>query len=706
MQIEDFSKKIKFIFPIVVLVVIVLSLIVNLIHIKYVEQNDLLHLEHRIILATKVSKLLHEIQKERGLSVGYRSNNFGNFQEELKVQTRKTNQEINNLKNYLKAFPTLISSQLTQILTAMEQLPKIRFQIQKRSLSIAQVSQYYTNINNMLLETVLNIAKNSHFNSVTNNSMAYVNLLYYEENLGLERATGTNILLEKIISQKKINLFNAYVVQQKIYKNLFLQYASKHIKELYSHYTKSEVITEVIAMRQKILEADTQFIKNMEPSIWFDKMTVFIDNLKTIDNHLAKDMQENIQNEYLKSKESFIIYIVLSIIIFIIFIMMIVIIVHLQRTEKKLKNLLNKYVISSTTDLKGEITGVSEAFCKISGYTAEELLGKPHNIVRHPDMPHELFEDMWKSLKNNKIWQGEIKNLCKDGSYYWVTAVVSPLYNNGTKVGYNSVRQDITDGKRIEELNRTLKDKIALEVAKSRQKDQQMIQQSRLAQMGEMISMIAHQWRQPLTAISATSGTLSLKAKTNALEADYVLERTKRISEYAEHLSATIDDFRDFFKPDKGKKETSFEELIESVLGIVGISLSQQNIAIENSVTYKERFTSYPNELKQVILNLIKNSEDILLEKGVKNPLIKLHAYKKDNTIILEVQDNGGGIEASIIDKIFDPYFSTKLKKDGTGLGLYMSKTIIEDHCKGKLMVENRDDGALFSIILKCKIVV
>ena len=117
-------------------------------------------------------------------------------------------------------------------------------------------------------------------------------------------------------------------------------------------------------------------------------------------------------------------------------------------------------------------------------------------------------------------------------------------------------------------------------------------------------------------------------------------------------------------------------------------------------LNYHERFISYPNELKQLILNLIKNAEDALIEKQIENPYIKISTYKENDKFILEVSDNAGGIEEGIMDKIFDPYFSTKTQKEGTGLGLYMSKTIIEEHCGGELSATNIEDGALFRITL------
>jgi len=357
----------------------------------------------------------------------------------------------------------------------------------------------------------------------------------------------------------------------------------------------------------------------------------------------------------------------------------------------------DKNVIASKTDLKGKITYASKKFCEVSGYTHKELIGENHNIVRHPDVKKEIFEDMWKTIEEDKLYKGEIKNRKKNGEHYWVYAVISPLYNKERKkIGYSAVRQDITDKKKIIELNNTLKEDVTREVNKNRQKDQQLMQQSRLAQMGEMISMIAHQWRQPLAAIGATSAAINLKARLNKLDREIALEYSSEISEYSKHLSETIDDFRDFFKINKQLQKTTFKELIEGVLGIVRFSIIDNNIEIVTSFNDRNSFNTYPNEIKQVLLNLIINAQEALVERSIEKPQIIL---KTDNEK-LSVIDNGGGIDEDIMEKIFDPYFSTKKKKDGTGLGLYMSKIIIEEHCGGKLDVSNTQDGVMFTIKL------
>jgi signal transduction histidine kinase len=252
----------------------------------------------------------------------------------------------------------------------------------------------------------------------------------------------------------------------------------------------------------------------------------------------------------------------------------------------------------------------------------------------------------------------------------------------------------------LEDINLSLEKKIKEEVQKNREKDKAMLQQGKLAQMGEMIAMIAHQWRQPLSAVSATANDLIMKNMLDNYEKEYFNKKLKKITDLSQHLSKTIDDFRGFYKEDKEKIEILFSDILNSVLDIVSTSLENKNITIDTDLSFDQKIITYPNEIRQVILNLIKNAEDILIEKKIQHPTIEMKTYTDKQYLHFTVKDNGGGIPKDIINKIFDPYFSTKTKKDGTGLGLYMSKTIIEEHCNGELRVYNDEDGAVFEIKL------
>ena len=296
------------------------------------------------------------------------------------------------------------------------------------------------------------------------------------------------------------------------------------------------------------------------------------------------------------------------------------------------------------------------------------------------------------------------------GDEFWCEIVLTRIHLRGKDLLYG-VWRDISQRKmmqdaameykqNIEELNASLESRVRDEVAKNMQKDRQLLAQSRHAQMGEMISMIAHQWRQPLAAISSTSTAIGLKASLGKLENETAEQLSLKIAEYTQHLSETIDDFRNFFKPNKEKILTSFCEIIRSVLSISDMSLRNKKIELFQELNCDEKFLSYPNELKQVVLNILKNAEDVLVERSVVSPYVKIKTYTQGTKAILEISDSGGGVSEEILEKIFDPYFSTKLQKDGTGLGLYMSKIIIEEHCGGTLSCKNIENGLEFRVEL------
>jgi len=262
----------------------------------------------------------------------------------------------------------------------------------------------------------------------------------------------------------------------------------------------------------------------------------------------------------------------------------------------------------------------------------------------------------------------------------------------------------------LKELNKTLNERVKSEVEKNIQKDKKMLEQSRLAQMGEMISMIAHQWRQPLSSISSTILNLDMKLKLDIFDLEtqegrdeqnrYFTKRFNNINDYVQNLTQIIDDFRHFYKPNKSSLKISLDIIVQKALNIIENSLINSGITILQDYKNLEAIELYDGEMMQVVLNILKNAQDNFKEKETENATIYISIDKTTLTIC----DNGGGISKDIIGNIFTPYFSTKDEKNGTGLGLYMSKTIIEEHHKGKLDVENRDDGVCFIMHLNSTI--
>ena len=292
----------------------------------------------------------------------------------------------------------------------------------------------------------------------------------------------------------------------------------------------------------------------------------------------------------------------------------------------------------------------------------------------------------------------------KDFEKLWIEVVLTSIEINNNLVIHTVIR-DINKRKAMEKelevLTYSLEEKIKEEVKKNEEKTAQLIQQSRYVQMGEMISMIAHQWRQPLTAITATANNLLLKNILNQeIRKENLEEELTLIIDYTQHLSFTIDDFRNFFKTDKKKIEANLEEIIQKAINIIKTSFESKEIDLITNYKYKGTIISYPTEIQQVILVILKNAEEALLENNHSYKKIEITTYEENNFIIIEIEDNAKGIAENIIYKIFDPYFSTKKAKEGTGIGLYMSKIIINEHCKGKITVSNGNNGAIFQIKL------
>lgn len=368
---------------------------------------------------------------------------------------------------------------------------------------------------------------------------------------------------------------------------------------------------------------------------------------------------------------------------------------------KNFLSIVDDFVITSITDSKGVITDVSKAFCRVSGYTKEELLNQPHNIVRHEDTPAPIFEDMWKTIKSGKMWQGEIKNKKKDGGFYWVVSSVFPRFDDDKNiVGYISLRQDITDSKLLHEHEKLLK------------------VQSKNAAMGEMISMITHQWAQPLSAISVTSSHVLTMIHLDQVDLKKLESDMHDIQNFITYLTDTTTAFKNFFNPRDKEKKILLSDILSYSIQLISPLLIEKQIALvyqykqstPQSFTNDDPFrcntedeqlflNAARNDIVQILLNLIKNSVDAFSDSKTQDPVIHIHVHKKEGMIELVIEDNAGGIDPSIFPSIFSPYRTSK-GDQGTGLGLYMCKKIIEEHTHGSISAENTPDGARFTIRL------
>ncbi len=237
-------------------------------------------------------------------------------------------------------------------------------------------------------------------------------------------------------------------------------------------------------------------------------------------------------------------------------------------------------------------------------------------------------------------------------------------------------------------------------IEENRKKDEIMLAQSRHAAMGEMISMIAHQWRQPIAVIAMWANNIVADVDMDEMNSKNFKDYADNIVNQTKHLSSTIDDFRNFFKPNKEKENIVLKDIMEECLAVVNKSLENNNIQVEKNYKSQNKIKIHSRELVQVYINLIKNAKDALIENNIKNAKITINIYEDNDNIITEIRDNAKGIDEDIILKIFEPYFTTKSVQSGTGLGLYISKIIVEKHLHGIIGVDNINNGACFTILL------
>jgi len=258
------------------------------------------------------------------------------------------------------------------------------------------------------------------------------------------------------------------------------------------------------------------------------------------------------------------------------------------------------------------------------------------------------------------------------------------------------VQEDLADKQQLlESLNRTLEERIEAAVKELRQKDQTLIQQNRLAAMGEMINNIAHQWRQPLNLISLIAQGLPESRNISQAELDQEVER---IMDVILHMSQTIDDFRYFFRQDKEKSHFTANQAVAKAVEFISPSTTDKGIGISITEESQTDIFGYSNEYAQVLLNILSNAKDVLVERNVAEPCINITISQVDGRSVVAISDNGGGINPEVMPRIFDPYFTTKGKTQGTGIGLYMSKIIIEQNMGGSLSAQNIAGGVAFHI--------
>ena len=355
-------------------------------------------------------------------------------------------------------------------------------------------------------------------------------------------------------------------------------------------------------------------------------------------------------------------------------------------------------VMYDAFDENGKCTLWNKECEKVFGWTIEEINEHENTLALfYPDPTDQAAViDSFINIEFNKYrkWHP----ITKDGKV--LTTLWANLKLPSGEVINSGI--DITELEaakaELQELNDTLQMKVAEEVQKNEKQQLLMMEQAKFAQMGEMIHNISHQWRQPLAEINSIVLLLDTFLPENVKANKKIEKALDEIEQITQHMSQTIDDFGNFFSKNKVQNKELFYSIVYESLLVIKGDLTSTSTEVIKDIAEDMEFCGYVSELKQVLVILIKNANDALRNNNVTNPRIFIKAFEENGVYKVVVSDNAGGIPSDIIGKIFDPYFTTKHKSRGTGIGLYMAKMIVEEGMKGYIKVQNNESGAEFRI--------
>lgn len=351
---------------------------------------------------------------------------------------------------------------------------------------------------------------------------------------------------------------------------------------------------------------------------------------------------------------------------------------ELRESRDYLDNIINTIADPIVVkDKEHRTVMVNDATCVLSGHSREEMIGR----TDYSFFPKEQADVFWEKdaavleTELETINEEEITNAQGQKRIFYAK---KSFYRdrNGDKYVVGVVR-DITDLK---------------------QKELMLVQQNRQAALGEMLDHIAHQWKQPLNSISLIIQGMELIAEDGELTNECIEETVSNIMALVDHMAQTIDVFRDFYSPEKEKTAFLIKDSIDSAIGFVAPAMSLHDIAVELDVDAGVMAFGYRREFAQVLLNLLGNAKNALVERKIETPRLELKAFAEGGKAIVTITDNAGGIPDPDLDKIFELYFTTRKAAGGTGLGLFMSKSIIEKSMEGRLSAANVAGGAQFRI--------
>ncbi len=696
---------------------------------KYKDYQSLKHFEDYLDYSHKANSLIHELQKERGLSAGYMGSQGISFEKRLAKQRKLTDDVYNNLKN----------NPINTNLSLEKYIPNFRKDIDSFNISSTELIKFYTEEIDQLIYTISNISILSNYKELSTQSLGLLNIIHAKEYAGLERGIVNHIFTSEIFTNQ--TYANLSVINSKFstHIKLFKEYSDKKSLNYFNDKTNSPFIFKYRAM-QNLLSSKiykNEIISEIKETLGYGGL---IHNFKNYllrgDEHYKDNVLKNYNQltllidkykEYnITDKEYKLLDIILT--------TMNTYKEHLIRIssdsdinislmDKKLK-VNDKYALIALKRLETKISGVNST-------KWFELSTKRIEILKNSE--DSLFSTLFNIKDNLK---STLLNTLRYQAFFSITLliVISILFYiiytdiltklKSLQFGLTSFLSYVTKKEidyqllpivgndeftNLSNVINTSISKTAIhieeEVKLATVQEKQIQESSKMVQMGEMIGNIAHQWRQPLSVISTSASGMLIEKEYDLLTDDKFIDYCENIVKNTEVLSETIDIFRDITNQKKESTKVIIQDRLDISIKIITASLENQHIKLINNINYKHpiELTIMMGELSQVIINIFNNAKDILLERKITDAWIKIDCFKKDKIAYITIEDNAKGIDKDILPKIFEPYFTTKHQSQGKGLGLHLSYKIIHEHLLGKIYATNTQNGAIITIELPIK---
>ena len=676
-----------------------------------------------------ISNLVHEIQKERGLSSGFIGSEGKKFQTKLQEQRKLTDIKLKKLKNYISSMD--LTKKYAYLFIELKILEMFRDSVDKQTISASSVLKYYSAINEKFLDFIEIQSMKSNSKMLSQMQISYINILRAKETAGIERALLSNVFASGKIDTEMYRQFCVLVASQETYLKSFKSFISKkqltnfnkkmanknvyevdRLRELvFDNVVKIGILADVKELigyggmihsfKNYLLRGEQRFLDNFTDK--YGKVKVLIEQYKNLKDISQGELfhLNTISNTFAKYNE--LIYKVKT----------------LLKEQKKI-NEIDQIVKSDDHRAIDAINVLSNTIIGAdSGYWFK-VTTKKINLLKEieNDFVVDLNEKMSAIVGNarDKLNQYILITLfvifiilfISVKLIYETTVSVKELKkglnsffrfltHENSQVEYAVIKYNDELGDMCKSINSNIKDtkifldtKIKQQIDQNSKKDKLISEQAKMASMGEMIANIAHQWRQPLSIISTASTGMLIEKEYNMLTDKNLRKYCNSINDNAQYLSKTIDDFKNFIEGDRVKNVFKLSDTIDSFLHLVDGSIKSKDITVHTELDHSVSINGYENELIQCFINIFNNAKDVLIEEKKTQKYIFITTEVNEEYAVIKIKDNASGIKEDILTKIFEPYFTTKHKSQGTGLGLHMTYGLISDGMNGTIEVNNR----------------